>query len=52
MPVCDLRSAFITYLKTHNPDNKDRNILTSDGVHLNEAGNKFVAEQMMSLFGD
>jgi isoamyl acetate esterase len=52
VPVCDLRSAFLTYLKTHNPDNKDRSILTGDGVHLNDAGNKFVAEQMMAMFGD
>jgi lysophospholipase L1-like esterase len=52
VPVCDLRSAFQTYLKTHNSDNKDRGILTGDGVHLNDAGNKFVAEQMMTMFGD
>ncbi len=52
VPVCDLRSAFIMYLKTHNPDNKDREIMTGDGVHLNDAGNKFVAEQMMRMFGD
>jgi lysophospholipase L1-like esterase len=52
VPVCDLRTAFIMNLKTHNPDNKDRGILTGDGVHLNDAGNKFVAEQLMSMFGE
>ena len=44
-PVCDLRKAFITYLKEHNPENKARGILTGDGVHLNPAGNRFVANE-------
>jgi isoamyl acetate esterase len=52
VPVCDLRTAFLTSLKGHNPENKDRGILTGDGVHLNDAGNKLVAEQMMGMFGD
>jgi len=43
--LCDLRKAFRDYLKTENPDNKDRGILTGDGVHLNSAGNEFVAAQ-------
>ena len=43
--LCDLRVAFIEHLKKNNPDNKDRGILTGDGVHLNPAGNKFVADQ-------
>jgi lysophospholipase L1-like esterase len=43
-PLCDLHEAFLTYLKQHNPDNKDRGVLTSDGVHLNPAGNRFVAD--------
>jgi lysophospholipase L1-like esterase len=41
--MCDLRKAFLDYLKKQNPDNKERGILTGDGVHLNAAGNKFVA---------
>jgi isoamyl acetate esterase len=44
--LCDLRKAFIDYLKTNNTANQDKNILTSDGVHLNKAGNAFVAAQM------
>jgi lysophospholipase L1-like esterase len=44
--LIDLRTEFLNYLKQHNPDNKDRGILTRDGVHLNEAGNKFVAQLM------
>jgi lysophospholipase L1-like esterase len=45
-PLIDLRQAFIDYLKTHNPENKDRGILTYDGVHLNMDGNIFVAQKM------
>ena len=45
--LIDLRKTFHDYLLAHNPENKDRNILTRDGVHLNDAGNKFVAEEMM-----
>ena len=41
--LCDLRAAFEAHLQTHNPDNAYEGILTSDGVHLNEAGNRFVA---------
>lgn len=43
--LCDLRQAFLGYLNDHNPDNKQRGILTADGVHLNADGNKFVAAQ-------
>jgi lysophospholipase L1-like esterase len=43
--LCDLRKAFLDYLKEHNPENKERGILTGDGVHLNAAGNQFVAAQ-------
>jgi len=45
--LCDLRKAFIDYLTTHNPDNKDRGILTVDSVHLNDDGNRFVAAVML-----
>jgi lysophospholipase L1-like esterase len=52
IPVCDLRKAFLTKLKADNGDNKAKGVLTGDGVHLNEAGNKFVAETMLHMFGD
>ena len=48
-PVIDLRHAFTDYLKTNNPDNKDRSILTTDGVHLNMAGNIFVAQKIFEV---
>lgn len=46
LPLVDLRQAFLDYNKKNNPDNKDSGILTSDRVHLNDAGNQFVAEEM------
>jgi len=48
-PVIDLRQAFTDHLKTNNPENKDRSILTTDGVHLNMAGNIFVAQKMFDV---
>lgn len=48
-PLVDLRQAFMTYLKSNNADNKDRGILTTDGVHLNANGNLFVAQQMQKV---
>jgi lysophospholipase L1-like esterase len=43
LQLLDLRKLFIDYLKKHNADQKENSILTSDGVHLNPAGNQFVA---------
>jgi lysophospholipase L1-like esterase len=48
-PVIDLRQAFTEYSKANNPDNKDRGILTTDGVHLNTTGNIFVAQKMYDV---
>jgi lysophospholipase L1-like esterase len=48
-PLIDLRQEFLSYLKTNNPDNKDRGILTVDGVHLNMTGNIFVAKKMYDV---
>ena len=45
-PLIDLRQSFLDHLKTANRDNKDRGTLTTDGVHLNVAGNIFVAQKM------
>lgn len=46
LPLVDLRKAFLEYDLKNNPENKDRGILTTDRVHLNDAGNQLVAEQM------
>lgn len=45
--ICDLRKAIIAELKQRNSENKEKGVLTRDGVHLNEAGNRFVAEEIL-----
>lgn len=47
--LCDLRVAFVDYLKEHNADDKEKGILTGDRVHLNAAGNKLVADEMLKV---
>ncbi len=42
--LCDLRKAFVDHIAKNNADDKDKGILTTDRVHLNEAGNKLVAD--------
>ena len=49
LPLVDLRKAFQDYDLQNNSDNKDRGVLTTDRVHLNEAGNQFVADQMQKV---
>ena len=44
--LIDLRKKFLDYNLIHNKTNKEAGILTTDRVHLNEAGNKLVAEEM------
>jgi isoamyl acetate esterase len=46
LPLIDLRKKYHDYLDKHNPDNKDRGILTYDGVHMNDAGNQFLSDIM------
>jgi len=45
--LLDLRVKFIDYLKTHNPDNAEKGILTGDTVHLNPEGNRYLAGLML-----
>ncbi|MCY7421493.1 MAG: GDSL-type esterase/lipase family protein [Chitinophagaceae bacterium] len=47
--IIDLRKRFLEYNLANNPDNKESGILTTDRVHLNAKGNKFVAEKMMEV---
>ena len=49
LPLVDLRKLFLDYNLKNNPENKDRGILTNDGVHLNAAGNELVAEEMWGV---
>lgn len=52
VPVCDLRKAFVEHLQENNKENKASNVLTSDGVHLNGEGNKFVAQTILKALGE
>lgn len=46
--LIDLRKTFLEYNLTNNPGNLDRGILTTDRVHLNQAGNELVANIFLS----
>ena len=45
--LIDLRKKFKTYISQHNTTNASQGILTYDGVHLNNAGNKLIADEMI-----
>ncbi len=49
LQLVDLRKSFLEYNLKHNPENKDRGILTTDRVHLNPAGNQLVAEEIWNM---
>ncbi|MBE7175364.1 MAG: SGNH/GDSL hydrolase family protein [Mucilaginibacter polytrichastri] len=49
LPLIDLRKAFVDYELKNNPENKEKEILTVDRVHLNPKGNQFVAETMWNV---
>ena len=46
--LLDLRKDFLIHLAENNPVNAEKNILTYDGVHLNDRGNRFVAARMFN----
>ena len=46
--LCDFREAFMEYNRHNNPKNMDKGVLTTDGVHLNEAGNALVANLLLN----
>ena len=50
-PLLDLRRIFIDELKRINPEQRDRRVLTADGVHLWPLGNRLVADAMLDAFG-
>lgn len=49
LPLCDLRKIFLDYNKENNPEDKEKGILTSDGVHLNDKGNQTLADKLLPL---
>ncbi len=46
LPLIDLRKKFLDYEKKNNPENKEKDILTYDRVHMNAKGNQFLADAM------
>ncbi len=52
LEVCDLRKEFLASLKEKNKDNKEKGVLTNDGVHLNGDGNRLVADAMLNVLLD
>ena len=50
--LCDLRKAFVDHLEANNAQKKASGILTTDRVHLNEAGNRLVAETILKSLGE
>lgn len=46
LPLVDLRQKFLEYNNANNPENKEKDILTYDRVHLNAKGNQLVADAM------
>ena len=49
LKLVDLNKIFHEYSLKNNPENKDKGILTTDRVHLNELGNQIVAEAMYEV---
>lgn len=50
--LLDLRAAFLAYLREYNTAAQAQGVLTTDGVHLNDAGNRFVAVRMLEGVGE
>ena len=45
--LLDLREIFMNYISENNPNNESFGITTYDGVHLNDLGNKLIADEML-----
>lgn len=43
--LIDLHKAILEYINANNPDDISKGVLTSDGVHMNDTGNEFLAKQ-------
>jgi lysophospholipase L1-like esterase len=51
VPLCDLSAAFTNWLAAHNPGNADSGLLTTDGVHLTDEGNRLLADTVAEALG-
>ncbi|MBK0380830.1 SGNH/GDSL hydrolase family protein [Mucilaginibacter segetis] len=47
--LIDFRKMFHEYDVKNNPENKDSGILTKDGVHPNDVGNKYIADVFYNI---
>ncbi len=47
--LCDLRETFIYQLSETNYENLESGIFTTDGVHLNDEGNRIVANRLWDI---
>ena len=47
--LLDLREIFMNYISKNNPNNEPFGITTYDGVHLNDLGNKLIADEMIKF---
>ena len=47
--LLDLREIFMNYISENNPNNESFGITTYDGVHLNDLGNKLIADEMLKF---
>jgi lysophospholipase L1-like esterase len=47
--LVDLRKIFMNYILENNPNNEPAGITTYDGVHLNDLGNKLIADEMLKF---
>ncbi len=52
LPLIDLRKKFQDYLDKNNPENKEKEVLTYDRVHMNDKGNQLLAELMWKALKD
>jgi len=52
LPLIDLRKRFLEYLDKNNPDNKEKEVLTYDRVHMNDKGNQLLADLMWKAIKD
>ena len=50
--LLDLSAAFNVYLREYNVANQEMGVLTTDRVHLNDAGNRFVAARLLEVTGE
>ncbi len=47
LKLVDLRKEFLDYNVKNNAENKEKGVLTTDRVHLNDLGNQMVADKML-----